>query len=95
MWKNDLEWLSEVNKLKQERNDAIRIATIYQKAYTRLGGNHDPYRTSLLYEEAFKRLKELKEIQFYGLEECCEEPRGMIGATCDNCGGIVIPEKDV
>lgn len=94
MWKNDLEWLQEINKLKQERNDAITIATIFQKAYLRLGGRTDPYCTSLLYKEAFKKLEELKELQYLGMKDCCEEPRGMIGCACDNCGGLVIPIKD-
>jgi hypothetical protein len=85
----------ELNELKQQRNDAVLVATIFEKAYLRLGGRADPYCTSLLYEEAFRKLKELKEIQYIGMEDCCEEPRGMIGGVCNNCGGLVIPEKEL
>ena len=94
MWKNDLEWLSEVNKLKQQRDDAIKIATIFQGAYLRIGGADDPYYSSLIMQECFKCLAELKGMRYYGLNDCCEDPHGFVGGTCDNCGGKVIPEKD-
>lgn len=100
LWLKTQEDEREINDLRDavdekriQRNDAIQVANIFMKAYMRLGGRTDPYCTSLLYEEAFKKLNELKEVQFFGMKDCCDKPRGKIGGTCDNCGGLVIPEK--
>ena len=29
-----------------------------------------------------------------GITECCEEPNGLVGASCGNCFGIVQPDKN-
>ncbi|CAB5226253.1 hypothetical protein UFOVP760_32 [uncultured Caudovirales phage] len=100
MWLKTQEDEREVNDLrdavdekKSQRDEAIKVATILQGAYLRIGGAEDKYHTSLIMQECFKRLADLKEMRFFGLNDCCDDPRGRIGSTCDNCGGQVIPEK--
>jgi len=59
----------EMKKVEEQRDDAIRLATLFQTLYLRLGKAEDEHYNTLMVQGAAKSLAELKGLKFFGEEE--------------------------
>ena len=58
----------ELEEVKLERDEAIRLATLFQILYLRLGKAEDEHYNTLMVQGAAKSLAELKGLKFFGKE---------------------------
>jgi len=59
----------EMKRVKEQRDEAIRLATLFQTLYLRLGKAEDEHYNTLMVQGAAKSLAELKGLKFFGKEE--------------------------
>ena len=64
---NDLN--DAVKEKTEQRDEAIRLATLFQTLYLRLGKAEDEHYNTLMVQGAAKSLAELKGLKFFGEEE--------------------------
>lgn len=62
-------WRDKYEKLEEQRDEAIRLATLFQTLYLRLGEAEDEHYNTLMVQGAAKSLAELKGLKFFGEEE--------------------------
>jgi hypothetical protein len=58
----------EMKKIEEQRDEAIRLATLFQTLYLRLGKAEDEHYNTLMVQEAAKSLAELKGLKFFEKE---------------------------
>ena len=59
----------ELEEVKLERDEAIRLATLFQILYLRLGKAEDEHYNTQMVQGAAKSLAELKGLGYFGEEE--------------------------
>ena len=76
LWVKTQEDEREINQLRdavkektEQRDEAIRLATLFQTLYLRLGKAEDEHYNTLMVQGAAKSLAELKGLKFFGEEE--------------------------
>ena len=62
-------WRDKCEKLEEQRDEAIRLATLFQTLYLRLGKAEDEHYNTLMVQGAAKSLAELKGLKYFGKEE--------------------------
>ena len=69
-------------------DETVRLETVMDQ----VTGSKDPYANSLeeIIGALYRRIEKLEEIK----GQCCDEPRGFVGAACDHCDGIIQPTVD-
>jgi len=75
LWIKTQEDEREINQLRdavkektEQRDEAIRLATLFQTLYLRLGKAEDEHYNTLMVQGAAKSLAELKGLKFFGKE---------------------------
>jgi predicted transcriptional regulator len=58
----------EMKRVEEQRDEAIRLATLFQTLYLRLGKAEDEHYNTLMVQGAAKSLAELKGLKFFGKE---------------------------
>jgi len=58
----------ELNHANEQRDEAIRLATLFQTLYLRLGKAEDEHYNTLMVQGAAKSLAELKGLRYFGEE---------------------------
>ena len=61
-------FVEQFEALKLQRDEAIRLATLFQTLYLRLGKAEDEHYNTLMVQGAAKSLAELKGLKFFGKE---------------------------
>jgi hypothetical protein len=76
LWVKTQEDEREINQLRdvvkektEQKDEAIRLATLFQTLYLRLGKAEDEHYNTLMVQGAAKSLAELKGLKFFGEEE--------------------------
>jgi len=59
----------ELKKVEEQRDEAIRLATLFQALYLRYGKAEDESFNTIIVKQAAKSLAELKGLKFFGEEE--------------------------
>jgi len=59
----------ELNEAKAQRDEAIRLATLFQALYLRYGKAEDESYSTLLVKKGFESLANLKGLGYFGEEE--------------------------
>ncbi len=59
----------ELNEAKAQRDEAIRLATLFQALYLRYGKAEDEAYSTLLVKKGFESLANLKGLRYFGEEE--------------------------
>lgn len=58
-------YIEELEEVKEQRDEAIRLATLFQTLYLRLGKAEDEHYNTLMVQGAAKSLAELKGLKFF------------------------------
>ena len=58
----------EVKRVEEQRDEAIRLATLFQTLYLRLGKAEDEHYNTVMVQGAAKSLAELKGLKYFGEE---------------------------
>ena len=62
-------FVEQFDDVKRERDEAIRLATLFQALYLRYGKAEDESYSTLLVKKGFESLANLKGLGYFGKEE--------------------------
>jgi len=62
-------WRDKYEKLEEQRDEAIRLATLFQALYLRYGKAEDESYSTLLVKKGFESLANLKGLGYFGEEK--------------------------
>ena len=62
-------YIEELEEIKEQRDEAIRLATLFQALYLRYGKAEDESYSTLLVKKGFESLANLKGLGYFGEEE--------------------------